>query len=155
MHLSAEVVENCSCGLWGALQFPSSLRLYPLVVVSAQRCSWPSFHYSFPFTVGLSGSRLCDFTGSAPAQLPPSSLLWLSFGLSSPRDLRLPSLSLVLLFPSPVGGQIYRLYLWVCMYICKGIYANLNISVRNTLFTLSRLLPCLRAHPSSAQCHHV
>lgn len=70
--------------------------------------------HSFPFAVGLSVSPLWDLKGSAPAQPSPSSLSWLSHGLSSPRDLHLPSLSLVLFFPSPVGRGMYQLY---CGYV--------------------------------------
>lgn len=132
--------------------FPSSLpvsrRIRAAMLVAIVSLFLP-LHCGSQWVPSVRLHRLCP--SPAASQFPSLALP----GLSSPQDLRLPSLSLVLLFPSPVGGQIYRLYLWVYMYICKGIYANLNISVRNTLFTLSRLLPCLRAHPSSAQCHHV
>lgn len=135
--------------LWGILWFPSSL-CFP------------------PFSFCIRAALLVDI---------PSPLLWVSVSplcgtlqaLPQPSHLTVPFLALPWAVLSPWSSSSFfiscvflplpcrKMDVSIILRVCKGIYANLNISVGNTLFIPrlhSKPLAILpRMHPSSAQYH--
>lgn len=152
LPLSAEAVEDCSCRVSCGFLLP--FVFHPLVFVSVQHCSWTFLplccgSQCLP-SVGL--YRLCP--SPAISQFPFLALPW---AVLSPWSSSSFFISCAFL-PLPCRKMdISIISAGMYIYICKGIYANLNISVGNTLFIPrlhSKPLAILpRMHPSSAQYH--